>query len=104
MESGAGQDDAILAGRVSVPDHVVYREFAEETVILNLDSGMYHGLNQTAARMLEILRASESVAAAVDELTREFGQPEDVIRRDVLMLCRELRQRGLIEQHVGRAD
>ena len=29
------------------PQHVVHREFAKETVILNLQSGMYHGLNPT---------------------------------------------------------
>jgi hypothetical protein len=101
MGSGGSQDDAILAGRVTVPDHVVYREFPNETVILNLDSGMYHGLNETAARMLEVLRASDSVGAAVDELTNEFGQPDDVIRRDVLSLCRALAERGLIEQHAA---
>ena len=38
---------------VRVPDHVVYRDFAEQTVALNLHTGRYHGLNETSAEMLE---------------------------------------------------
>lgn len=89
-------DDATLTGRVSVPEHVVYRDFADETVILNLDSGVYHGLNATAAKMLETLDSGVPVSAAIDSLAAEFGQPRDVIERDVLSLCRALRDRGLI--------
>jgi Coenzyme PQQ synthesis protein D (PqqD) len=104
MDSKAGGDEGILAARVSVPDHVVYRDFAEETVILNLESGMYHGLNQTAARMLEVLRASPTVGGAIDELASEFGQPPETIRGDVVTLCQALADRGLIEQHAGHRD
>jgi hypothetical protein len=97
-------DESILTSSVSVPEHVVYRDFADETVILNLESGKYHGLNRTAARMLEVLRSSASVAEAIDDLAAELGQPNEVIARDVLTLCRALDDRGLIEQHAGRAD
>jgi coenzyme PQQ synthesis protein D (PqqD) len=104
MDSRSGGDDTVLTSRVHVPDHVVYRDFAEETVILNLDSGTYHSLNSTATRMLEVLTASDSVGAAVEELTREYEQPADRIERDVLDLCRALSDRGLIEQDAGRTD
>ena len=88
--------DDLLKSRVRVPEHVVHRSFQEETVVLNLDSGMYHGLNPTAARMLEQVEASDSVAAAVDVLAEEFGQPRERIESDVLTLCRALEERGLI--------
>jgi hypothetical protein len=102
MASEPGGD--ILTSRVHVPEHVVHRDFAEETIILNLDSGQYHSLNDTAARMLEVLTASESVGDAVGKLTREYEQPADQIERDVVELCRALADRGLIEQHAGRGD
>ena len=92
------------ATRVRVPEHVALRDFPDETVILNLESGMYHGLNRTAARMLATLDTSATVAVAVNALAAEFGQPRDVIERDVLELCRTLSERGLIEQHDGDAD
>ena len=49
---------------VRVPEHVVYRDFAEQTVALNLHTGRYHGLNETSAEMLEALREAPTVAAA----------------------------------------
>lgn len=102
----AGEPDSsadVGASRVRVPEHVVYRDFPEETVILNLESGMYHGLNQTAARMVATLDSAGSVGAAIDQLASEFGQPRAVIERDVLALCRALSERGLIEQDAGHA-
>jgi hypothetical protein len=92
-------DREMLGARLRVPDHVVYREFPEETIVLNLDSGMYHGLNPTASRMLEVVQQRDSVGAAVDDLAKEFEQPREVIERDLLGLCRTLEERGLIERH-----
>lgn len=86
----------MLQWRVRVPEHVAYREFPDETVVLNLQTGMYHGLNRTAALMLEKLRATSSVEVAIDELTAELEQPRTVIEPDILTLCRALHDRSLI--------
>jgi hypothetical protein len=88
---------AILGARVRVPEHVVHRDFSSETVVLNLHSGVYHGLNPTAAQMLHALEASDTVAAAVDRLAAELDQPHAGIESDVISLCRGLADRGLIE-------
>ncbi len=97
-------DDRLMKARVRVPEHVVYRDFGDETVILNLRSGMYHGLNSTAALMVERLSEGETVAAAVERLTSETGQPREVIARDVARLCDALAERGLIERDAGGGD
>ena len=94
-------DELLLRDRVRVPEHVVYRDFGDETVILNLESGTYHGLNQTAATMLSTLGESDSVSTAIDRLAAEFGQDRGVIERDVLKLCRALAERNLIERDAG---
>jgi hypothetical protein len=94
-------DTELLTARVRVPEHVVYREFADDTVILNLKSGMYHGMNATAARMLEELSSSASVGDAVETLASELEAPRDVIERDVVGLCRTLEERGLIARDGG---
>jgi hypothetical protein len=103
MGASEHDDQALLRTRVRVPEHVVYRDFADETVILNLESGMYHGLNATAAKMLETLEKGTSVGEAVESLAAEFGQPRDVIERDVLALCQTLGERGLIAHDAGDA-
>jgi hypothetical protein len=92
-------DHDVLQTRVRVPEHVVLREFPDETVVLNLDSGMYHGLNRTAAKMLEVLGSAASVDEAVGQLAGFFDQPREVISRDLLTLCDTLRERGLITDH-----
>jgi hypothetical protein len=94
----APSNDAMLTARLRVPEHVVYRDFDDETVVLNLDSGQYHGLNPTAAAMLSAVNGAESVGGAVEPLAAELGQPAEVIERDLLELCRALVDRGLVER------
>lgn len=65
--------------------------------MLNLRTGQYHGLNPTAGRMLEALDAAPSVGAVVPELAHEYGVERGELERDLLMLCRGLLDRGLID-------
>ena len=87
----------LLDATVAVPQHVVHRAFPTETVVLNLETGMYHGLNTVAGRMLEVLEQLGSVAETAVRLAREFEQPLDRIQHDLGRLCADLRERGLIE-------
>ena len=100
--AGQTEDDQLLRARVRVPEHVVYRDFGDETVILNLDSGNYHGLNRTAALMVGVLGDSATVDDAIGRLVEQTGQPRDVIEPDVVRLCRALSERGLIESEASR--
>jgi hypothetical protein len=86
---------------VHVPDHVVCRDFAEQTVVLNLQTGRYHGLNHTAAAMLGALRAAPTVAAAAERLAPEWDVSKEVLLADMLVLCDGLEQRGLLKTHVA---
>ena len=97
MEASGPIDRTMLESRLRVPGHVVYRDFGDETVVLNLDSGMYHGLNGTAAVMLTVVGESATVGAAVETLMTKFEQPREVIEPDLLELCSALLERGLIE-------
>jgi hypothetical protein len=89
-------DTDLLKAKARLPKHVVYRTFVYETVILNLESGTYHGLNPSAGRMLETLERAESVGEAAESLAAEFGQPLDTIRADLTAFCSDLSDRGLI--------
>jgi Coenzyme PQQ synthesis protein D (PqqD) len=84
---------------VRVPDHVVYRKFAQETVALNLQTGRYHGLNPTAAAMVDALCDEPTVAAAAERLAPEWEVAPEVLLADLLELCEGLESRGLIETH-----
>jgi hypothetical protein len=89
-------DQQLLMTRARLPQHVVHRSFVAETVVLNLRTGMYHGLNPTAGRMLEALDAAATVGEAVPVLAAEYGLDQEQIQRDLLALTRGLLERELI--------
>jgi hypothetical protein len=97
-------DQELLDTRARLPQHVVHRSFVAETVVLNLRTGKYHGLNPTAGKMLEVLEASPTVGDAVPVLAGEYGLEQEQIQSDLLTLTRGLLERGLIETVDDHAD
>ena len=90
--------DEILEARVTVPEGVVYRAFEAETLLLNLTTGTYHGINEVGARMLELLREADgdvrlSIVCLADETGAEAGE----IEGELADFCGELVARGLLE-------
>jgi hypothetical protein len=90
-------DFPMASAHVSIPSDVVYRAFPAETVILNLQTGHYHGLNSTGGRMLELLESCESVGEALEAFATGYGKRPDEVEGDVRTFCRRLHERGLIE-------
>ena len=95
---------AILDSRVQIPDHVVYRSFVAETVILNLNTGKYHGVNPSGGFMLELLDKLGSVEDAAAALAREYGLSPEQAADDLCEFCIDLEQRGLITRSDAEAD
>ena len=91
----------LLGVRVHIPNHVVHRPFPTETVVLNLQTGRYHGLNPVAGRMLEELERQVTVGAAARVVADEYGQPLEEVQRDLCDLCRDLVRRDLISLEPG---
>ncbi|MET0558974.1 MAG: PqqD family protein [Solirubrobacterales bacterium] len=96
-EEAVATGDRLAEARVVVPRHVVHREFPTETVILNLKTGKYHGLNPTAGAMLEALSGSGSLEVASGEVAARFGLEDEEVAADMQRLCEALLERGLIE-------
>lgn len=83
--------------KVRIPQHVVYRSLASETVVLNVQTGIYYGLNTTAGRMLEVLDRVGDLDTAIPVLAEEFEISTDTLRSDLLGLCEDLEQKGVLE-------
>ena len=88
--------DALLDSKVQVPQGVVYRTFVKETVVLNLETGLYHGVNRTGGRMLDALTNAASVRDAANALAQVFDRPQSEIENDLCEFCEALVERGLI--------
>jgi hypothetical protein len=88
---------ALSASKIAVPQHVVYRHFPSETVVFNLQTGQYHGLNATAGSMLAELERAACLRDAAAAVAEEYAQPPAIVEQDMRELCDALLARGLIE-------
>ena len=61
-----------FADSVRIPDDVLISNLQEESVILNLISERYFGLDNIGTRMLSVLSNSESIEAAYETLAAEY--------------------------------
>jgi hypothetical protein len=88
----------VRTSRAVVPAHVVHRAFAQETVLLNVRTGQYHGIDCIGARFLEVATAEgQDLGRASEALAGEFGQPIDRIQGDLAAFLDALAERGLVE-------
>ena len=87
----------LLDACLRTPGHVVHRSFVAETVLLNLQTGNYHGLNPVGGVMLETVNDAPSVRAAVEQVAARYSEDPAVVEADLLTLCQSLLERGLME-------
>ena len=85
--------------RVTSPKHVLVRTFENESVLLNLDSESYHGLDDVGTRMWEALTSSENIEAAYQKLLADYEVDTSQLRQDLDDFVAKMVQRGLLEIH-----
>ena len=85
-----------FANRVVVPKHVLVRHLDGESVLLNLETEEYFGLDTTGTRMLELLTSSPSVDAAYARLLEEFEVEPELLRAHLNELLSRLLEHGLL--------
>ncbi len=73
------------------------RELEGESVLLNLDSERYFGLDETGTRMWSVLSTCKSIEAAHQKLMDEFEVDAQLLRRDLSELVGKLLDQGLVE-------
>lgn len=88
--------------KAKVPEHVVHRALAHETVLLNVSSSTYHAIDEVGGRFLEAILAAPSVASAAETLAAEYEQPAERISDDMTTFCNDLLERDLIALEAGR--
>lgn len=82
--------------RVTVPDDVLISNLQDESVILNLDSERYYGLDNVGTRFLSVLTTSESIESAYERLRDEYDVDPQILRNDLLALIENLVDQGLL--------
>lgn len=74
------------------------RRFPDETVVLNLATGDYHGVDETGGAFLDALQANDDLGGAVEVLAAAYEVDRARLRADLEQFCDRLLERGLIER------
>jgi hypothetical protein len=85
-----------FSDRVKIPDDVLISNLQGESVILNLDSERYFGLDDVGTRFLNVLTTSDSIEAAYEALRHEYNIDAHVLREDLLALVENLIDQGIL--------
>ena len=80
---------------VAASDDAVFRELDGESVILNLETGMYFGLDAVGTRVWQLAGGTVSLRAIGERLVEEYDAQPSVIERDLLDLADKLVAKGL---------
>jgi coenzyme PQQ synthesis protein D (PqqD) len=83
--------------RVEMPSHVLVRFLNKESVLLNLETERYFGLDETGTRMWQLVTASPNIDAAYRELQNEFDVEAEVLRVHLTDLLGRLVENGLLQ-------
>lgn len=87
-----------------VPSTVVGEALDGELVLLNLESGLYFGLNRVGTMIWESLASHGDLEAAVGVVVASFPTVEPAqARRDAERLVQELLEAGLLQERSSEA-
>jgi hypothetical protein len=86
-----------LETKLAIPPQVMSRLVGDETVLLDLASGFYFGLDGVGKRIWEMLAEGSSLAETASVITAEFEVDEATAQADVIGFANDLVRRGLLE-------
>lgn len=81
---------------VKAADHVTSAEVEEECILLDLQDGIYYGLNPTGAQIWTHIQEPTSIGAVVTGIVEEYGIDYDEGVEDVTTLLQDLKEKNLI--------
>lgn len=84
-----------------VPEHVHWRRFDEEIVIVDLTGRRYFGLTDVASDAFERLAAGHPLDQVVDELLKVYDVERSQLETDLEGLVRGLVEHGLFVLQTG---
>lgn len=79
-----------------IADNVVFRNLADESVLLNLDTGTYFGLDAVGARLWNLVAEQVSIASITETLLAEYDVDAPRLQRDIATLIDQLLAKGLL--------
>ena len=82
--------------KITISKEVLAQELAGETVLLDLASESFFGLDEVSTRVWQLLRSGTGQAQLVETLLDEYEVEREVLEKDVGHLLGRLCDAGLI--------
>ena len=86
-----------LDSKVKPARDVLFKEIEGEAVLLNLNTGLYFGLNEAGTRIWKIAEKERRLDRVLQGLTEEFEIEPRACEKDLMALAQELLKHGLWE-------
>ena len=86
-----------LTMRAVVPAHVLVRYLNGESVLLNLESERYFGLDATGTRVWDMATSQPCIALALEKLQDEYEVEPEILREHLTELLSGLVENGLLQ-------
>ncbi len=83
--------------KASISSEVLFQEVSGETVLLDLASENYFGLDEIGTRIWGLLQSGSSIGETLDTLMEEYEVERETLEKDVGELLEKLVEAGLIE-------
>lgn len=80
-----------------ISKEVIFQELEGEAVLLNMQSGIFFGLNPVAKRMWELLSELGQAEKVLQQLLQEYDASEEKLRQDLVDFIEKLKSKGLVE-------
>jgi len=81
---------------VRVSEGVVFQEVDGEGVLLNLETGIYFGLNRIGTSIWNLIEKHGSLQRVFEAMAQEYEVLPDSLEKDLLRLVGQLCQEGLV--------
>ena len=83
--------------RVAIKSTTLFRELDGETVLVDIDSGTYFGLDEVGTFIWNQIDEGVSIEDIPSRMTEVFEVEEDVARTDLDAFIQQLLEKGLVE-------
>ena len=80
-----------------VPEHVLFRELEGESVLLNIETETYFGLDDVGTRMWNALVDADSIQTAYETLLEEYDVGAQTLKKDLADIIARLQEKGLVQ-------
>ena len=86
-----------LKSKLKISKNVLFREIDDEAVLLNLQSGIYFGLDKIGTEIWRWIREDGRLGKVLDKMTRRYEVSPRTAESDLLALAADLKKHGLVD-------